>query len=141
VEELDKYDIQPDIFLCFETLEHLTDPCRFLYQLSTKTKARFLIVTVPYLKESRIGLHNIRSNRTSKICAENTHIFELSPQDWKLLMMHSGWSVLKEKIYFQYPLKGILKITKRYWKKYDFEGFYGVILARDYSWSSLYSDW
>lgn len=140
-EDLDKYNIHPDVFLCFEVLEHLMDPCRFLYGLSSRTKTPFLIVTVPYLKKSRVGLRQIRDKRPEPRCAENTHIFELSPEDWKLLIKHSGWKIVKEQIYLQYPTKSIFRLTKYFWKKFDFEGFYGAILARDDSWSSQYLNW
>ena len=140
-EELSAYNINADIFLCFQTLEHLMNPCLFLHQLSSGTKAKYLIVTVPYLRKSRIGLHHIRGKFQNNVHAENTHIFELNPEDWKLLARHSGWDILEEKIYLQYPRKGLLRITKRLWKKYDFEGFYGMILKRDDSLSSKYLAW
>jgi 2-polyprenyl-3-methyl-5-hydroxy-6-metoxy-1,4-benzoquinol methylase len=140
-EDLHKYNINPDIFLCFEILEHLMNPSYFLYELSTKTNAKYLIITVPYLKNSRVGLHHIRRGVIGNIYAENTHIFELSPKDWKLLVKHSGWNISKERIYFQYPLKGFLRITKPLWKYRDFEGFYGMVLTRDNTWSSQYMHW
>ncbi len=73
--------------------------------------------------------------------AENTHIFELSPEDLQLLFKFAGWSVVFERIYLQYPKKHWLRITKRYWMMFDFEGFYGVILKRDSTWSKLYTGW
>lgn len=140
-EDLKSYDVKADIFLCFEILEHLISPCQFLYELSFKTNAKYLIVTVPYLKDSRVGLHHIRSGRKDSVNAENTHIFEFSPGDWKLIVKHSGWNIVKEKIYLQYPKWGFYRLTKYLWRKYDFEGFYGLILKRDISWSSRYLDW
>lgn len=140
-EDLARHNVKADIFLCFETLEHLNDPCNFLYQISSKSNAKYLIITVPYLKKSRVGLHHIRGADKDIINAENTHIFELCPEDWKLLMKHSGWDVAKEKIYLQYPKRGFLNITKPIWRKFDYEGFYGLILKRDNMWSSKYSDW
>jgi hypothetical protein len=140
-EDLEKYDINADIFLCFEVLEHLMDPCRFLYELSSKTKATYLVATVPYLKNSRVGLKHIRGSQRDIINAENTHVFELSPEDWKLISKHSGWSIVKEKIYLQYPKKRVPRIVQPLWRKLDFEGFYGLILKRDNTWSSRYQDW
>jgi len=140
-EDLESYNVNADIFLCFETLEHLMDPCHFLRDLSSKTKAKYLIVTVPFLRQSRVGLRYIRNTGNKAICAENTHIFEFSPKDWKLIARHSGWDIVKEQIYLQYPRKSLLRLTKLYWKRFDFEGFYGIILKRDDSWSSLYQDW
>ncbi|MDD5560611.1 MAG: hypothetical protein PHT50_00555 [Candidatus Omnitrophica bacterium] len=140
-ENLENYDIKADIFLCFETLEHLMDPCNFLRSLSLGTKAEYLIVTVPYLANSRVGLHHIRHCAQSDVYAENTHIFELSPNDWKLLILHSGWRIKTENIYLQYPQRGLLRVTRPYWRKSDYEGFYGLVLSRDSSWSSKYKDW
>ena len=142
----EKYNITADIFLCFETLEHLMNPAEFLYKLS-KTNCDLLVITVPYLKSSRIGLHQIRNlnkqnlSRKKIMSAENTHIFELSPEDLQLLFKFAGWSVVFERIYLQYPKKHWLRITKWYWRMFDFEGFYGVILKRDSTWSKLYTGW
>ena len=140
-EELHKHNIFADIFLCFEVLEHMMNPCRFLYDLSSKTNVKYMIVTVPYLKNSRVGLKHIRRNRKEIVYAENTHIFELSPGDWKLITKHAGWEIVMKKIYFQYPKKSFFRLTKCLWRNFDFEGFYGMILKRDNSWSSLYMDW
>ena len=140
-EDLHKYNIDADIFLCFETLEHLMNPCHFLHELSTKTNAKYMVITVPYLKNSRVGLHHIRGGGLRNVYAENTHIFELSPNDWKLLARHSGWNIAQERIYRQYPKRGLFWITKALWKRFDFEGFYGMILIKDDSWSSKYMDW
>ena len=140
-EDLEKYNIGPDIFLCFETLEHLMDPFNFLYRLSSVATAKYLVITVPYLRKSRVGLHHIRQKSDSEICAENTHMLELSPEDWKLVMLHSGWEVIEDKIYLQYPRRHFLRITKALWKKIDFEGFYGVILKKNDKYSSRYKDW
>lgn len=141
-EDIENYGMKADIFLCFQMLEHVMDPCRFLYQLSQNTTARYLIITVPYLAESRIGLSYIRGSfKKSEATAENTHIFELDPEDWKLIARHSGWEVHKEKIYRQYPKNGFLRLTKGLWKRLDFEGFYGLILKRDDKWSTKYKDW
>ena len=140
-EELQKYNVNADMLLCFEMLEHLMNPCYFLHELSSKTNAKYLIITVPYLKKSRIGLHHIRNTTENKVFAENTHIFELNPEDWKLLIKHSGWKVVQEKFYLQYPKRGILYFTKPLWKRFDFEGFYGLIVKKDDAWSAKYSDW
>ena len=140
-EDLHKHNINVDIFLCFETLEHLADPCNFLHSLSANTNAKYLILTVPYMRHSRVGLCHIRAGRKDPVCAENTHILELSPEDWKLIAMHSGWGVVKEKKYLQYPRRSLLRFTQPFWRKLDLEGFYGLILERDNTWSSKYKDW
>lgn len=140
-EDLEQYNIHADIFLCFETLEHLTNPVFFLHELSSKTEAKYLIITVPYLRKSRVGLHHIRGKANTQANPENTHIFELSPEDWRLLMQHSGWVVSYEQIYLQYPKWGFLRLLQPVWRRLDFEGFYGVILKRDTYWSQQYNGW
>ncbi len=140
-EDIVDHNVNADIFLCFETLEHLTDPVRFLNSLSCKTKAKYLILTIPYLERSRVGLHHIRNNSHQSVRAENTHVLELNPADWKLIIQHAGWRIVKEKRYLQYPGKSLLYFTKTYWKKFDFEGFLGLVLEKDNTWSSRYLDW
>jgi len=140
-EDLAEYNVSADVFICFEILEHLMNPFYFLHELSTKTSARYLILTVPYAKVSRVGLRHIRSESKEGANAENTHILELCPEDWKLTVKHSGWGIVAENIYLQYPRKSLLRFTKFLWKRHDFEGFYGLILERDDSWSSKYKDW
>ncbi len=140
-ENLSTYNINTDIFLCFETFEHLMNPSQFLHELSSKTSARYLIITVPYVRYSRVGLHHIRNHRTNPVSAEVTHIFELCPEDLKLLALHSGWSVVYDQAYLQYPRLHPLRITQPLWERLDFEGFYGIILKRDDTWSKRYTDW
>lgn len=140
-EELHTHSINADIFLSFEMLEHLTDPIKFLHQLSEKTSCQYFVISVPFVRKSRVALHHIRHNIKNSTSAENTHIFEFSPDDWKLIFRHSGWDIVSEKIYFQYPKKNILYFTKYLWRWKDFEGFYGVIPKRDNTWSGLYKDW
>ena len=128
-EELSFLNIEADIFLLFETLEHLTDPIRFLERLS-HVPCKSLIVTVPYIAKSRVGLHHIRHGQQQQQVAnaENTHIFEFSPKDWKLIFQHSRWAIITESIYRQYPKWPPLCLAQAYWRRYDFEGFYGVVL-------------
>lgn len=140
-EEINEQGIDADVFLSFETAEHLMNPCQFFYDLSSKTKAKYLVLTVPYVKKSRVGLHHIRQKRQEGVYAENTHIFELNPEDWELLAKHSGWRAHSKKIYYQYPRKSVLALTKMIWRHHDFEGFFGMVLSRDDSWSSKYYDW
>lgn len=140
-EDLEDYNIKTDVFLCFETLEHMMDPCRFLKDLSDKTEAKYLIITVPYVAATRVGLRYVRGSKPGKAYAENTHIFELCPEDLKLLARHSGWNLHSERIYRQYPQWSWLTVTRRHWKNFDFEGFYGLILKRDHTWSDRYVDW
>ena len=113
----------------FQTLEHLENPIAVLRNIKMFVKPERLIITIPYLKKSRIGMDYLR-NDTGKESREDVHIFELNPEDWKLLFKYCGWEVEKEEIYYQYP-KGLglfSTVLKWLWKKKDYEGFYGVVL-------------
>ncbi len=141
-EDIDKhFHNGANIFLSFEVIEHLMNPIRFLHNFSKNNSCKFFIITVPYLRHSRLGLHQVRNNTKVELNAENTHILELSPDDWRLLFRFSGWQVNYDAVYLQYPRRHPLNIMKFYWKKFDFEGFYGAILTRDHSWCDLYNDW
>lgn len=138
-EELhEKLDFNADIFTSFEMLEHLFSPISYLKSLAENGAGVYFVATVPYLKQSRVGMHNIRANIKKSFNPENTHIFELCPEDWKLLFKFSGWEIVHEDIFTQYPQRSFLKLTKLLWRRLDFEGFYGVILKKDSTWSSLY---
>ena len=140
-EELSKYNINPDLFMSYQTVEHLNSPITFLKSISQNSNCEYFLLTVPYILNSRLGLEHIRENSENKVHAENIHIFELSPNDWKLLFKHSGWEVVNEKIYYQYPRLHPLRILKNTWAKYDFEGFYGVLLKKNHYWTNKYLDW
>lgn len=140
-EDLAAKRLDAEVFLLFETLEHMHNPFGFLHDLSSKSKCRRLVLTVPYMRASRLGLHHIRQNLRQPAGAEKVHILELSPCDLKLLFAFTGWKVERERIYLQYPRLSPLRSTAPAWRRYDFEGFYAVSLSRDHSWSSLYTDW
>ena len=122
----------PDMIWMFETLEHIEDPIRLLKGLKRYKKLKRLIITVPYVSNSRIGMLHLRKPHEffTGLTPETTHIFELSPEDWKLLFKYCGWEIEKEQIYYQYPRKRLITkwFWRWYWKKYDFEGFYGIVL-------------
>lgn len=134
----EKHQTIPDLMLSFEMLEHLYDPILFLENTARHAMCDYFVLTVPYLSQSRVGLHHIRHRLHHDVYPENTHIFELSPADWKLIFNHAGWEILEEEIYRQYPYKSWLRFMKYYWKKYDYEGFYGVILKKNLYWSECY---
>jgi len=139
-EDLQKCKISPDIFISFEMIEHLSNPILFLRSLSGISGSRALIITVPYVAQSRVGLDYIRTKRQTMASPESVHVFELCPADWKLLFLFSGWKVLYERVYFQYPRLSPLYLMKPYWRAIDFEGFYGAILIPDNTWSILYHE-
>lgn len=132
-----------DLFTSLEMLEHLHNPAIFLKNLAKKSSCNRLIITVPYRKTSRVGLYTIRRRQQTPVNAENDHIFELSPGDWKLLMLHSGWESDYDEIYYQYPrgIPVISNLLALFWRRFDFEGFWGVILKKDTFYCDLYQDW
>ena len=140
-EELAARGLEAEVFMLFETLEHLHNPFAFLHDLAAKSKCRRLVLTVPWVRRSRLGLHHIRQDLRESAGAEKVHLLELCPEDLRLLFAFTGWKVERERIYRQYPVYSPLRATRAAWKRYDFEGFYGASLSRDASWSSLYESW
>ena len=132
-----------DLFTSFEMVEHLHNPAIFFRRLAKKSRGNKMAITVPYRQESRVGLHHIRNQSQTPIFAEDEHIFELSPQDWTLLLLHSGWKVTHSEIYYQYPRKIPLlsPLLACFWRRIDYEGFWGAVLEKDTSLSDLYQDW
>jgi 2-polyprenyl-3-methyl-5-hydroxy-6-metoxy-1,4-benzoquinol methylase len=140
-EELGEHEIAANIFLSFEMLEHLSDPIGFLKSISENTNCDYFVLTVPYLTTSRVSLNHIDLKKEGEYFAEDVHIFELNPRDWKLLFQHSGWEIVSDDIFLQYPSAFPFFLTKWLWKKTDYEGFYGVILSRNHAWKNSYKDW
>lgn len=140
-EDLAAEGVSADLFLLFETLEHLSDPFRFLHALAARAGKGRLVLTVPYVRRSRVGLHHIRQGLRAPVTAERVHLLELCPEDLRLLFAHAGWRVETERTYLQYPLRSPLRATRPLWARWDFEGFYGAVLTPDDRWSSLYEDW
>ncbi len=143
-EELDLNGISPDLILSFETIEHLCDPVRFLHSLATKGSAEHLLMTVPYRRVSRFGgefLRRPEGAMPERLNAENVHIFELSPEDWTLLARFAGFRCVFRRTYLQYPRFHPLRLTRPLWRELDFEGFFGMFLARDPGLADRYADW
>lgn len=142
-EELDLRERKVNLFVSFEMLEHLHNPANFLRRLAKKSQGNRIVISVPYVRNSRVALYHIRNKLFKSVFSEEEHIFEFSPDDWSLLMAHSGWKVIYSKIYYQYPRR--IPIFSNglasYWRRADFEGFWGAILERDTSISDLYLDW
>lgn len=142
-EELDLGEQGVDLFTSFQMVEHLHNPALFLYRLSKKSECNRIILTVPYLRSSRVGLYSLRNKPSKNFSAEEEHIFELSPKDWTSLFLHSGWKVICSEVYYQYP-RNLLILSSAlswFWRQNDFEGFWGAILEKDTSFSSVYQDW
>jgi hypothetical protein len=140
-EDLHEHNIDADIFISFQMIEHLFDPISFLNKISTETGCDYFVITVPYVIKSRVGLEHIRNNTRDDVFAESIHIFELCPDDWDLIFQFSGWKILHNDRYTQYPKVGILNLTKYEWRHFDFDGFYGVILERDPGIMNQYKSW
>lgn len=142
-EELDAAGLRPNLMLMFETLEHMTDPLRFLHAMAAAETPNILF-TVPYRTRSRFGGDLIRrtdADLPREITPEQVHILELSPGDWKLLARLAGYRTVFCRIYRQYPRRSPLGLTKPMWRKVDFEGFIAVLLERDSALSSRYTGW
>jgi len=140
-EELDKHNVNGDILLSFQMLEHLIDPISLLHSMSINTGCYFFVVTVPYIRKSRVRLRYVRDMTNIDVLAGADHVFELSPEDWDPIFQVSGWKKVYSERYTQYPHKGILQMMKYEWRRYDFDGFYGVILERDHSIMNRYRAW
>ncbi len=123
-------------------VEHLHNPALFFHHLAKADNGDYMVITVPYVRNSRVALRSSLSGQKN-IHAEGEHIFELSPADWKKLILHSGWRTLEEEIYFQYPtgIPVISPILRKIWQRYDFEGFLGLVMKRDMSVANEYLDW
>lgn len=130
------------LYLTYEMVEHLHNPALFFHKMATANNGQYMVVTVPYVKNSRVSCLYIDDGRQDKVYAEGVHIFELSLADWKRLIIHSGWRVIDCEIYFQYPTNSIFTPFYRWlWRRSDFEGFLGLFLKRDISQADRYQDW
>jgi hypothetical protein len=129
-----------DVFLLYETLEHLLDPISFLHSMAG-TECRYMVITVPYVQRSRVALEHLRRGTREPVSAEDTHIFELSPSDWNLVFQFAGWRLVASDTYVQYPRRGVLSLARFVLRTYTFEGFYGVILERDPQRADQYLSW
>lgn len=142
-EDLDLGEKHIDLFTSFQMVEHLHNPANFFRRIAKRSACNRMVITLPYLKNSRVGLHHTRNKTNKPFFAEDEHIFELSPADWTLLLLHAGWRVAYSEIYYQYPrrLPVVSQILSWYWRTTDYEGFWGAILERDTTFSDLYQDW
>jgi len=136
-----KDGLSADIFISYETLEHLFDPIGFLHDIAIHSSCSYFVITVPYVRRSRVGLHHLRRRSPDPVYAENTHIFELCPEDWGLIFNFAGWEIVCQDCYTQYPSAGLLKLTKYLWRRKDFDGFLGVILTRRPEKAAQYRSW
>lgn len=143
-EELEEQGLRPDLMLLFETLEHFTDPLRFLRSMATEGNIENILLTVPYRQNSRFGgalLRQPEETIPTEITPEEVHIFELSPDDWSLMARLAGYRTSFRRVYRQYPQRSTFRVLKPLWHKYDFEGFLALFLRRDRSLSDRYTGW
>jgi len=131
-------DYRNQIITLFQTLEHLENPISILKGVKENLKPEAFIITVPFVRRSKVGLHYLRENLKSDFfnkvpSPENIHIFELSPDDWELLFEYCGWEVKHSLVYYQYKrrIPIISRLLRWYWSAFDFEGFYGCILTKN----------
>jgi len=130
-----------DIISLFETLEHLPDPIGFLKGIKPAVTHR-LVVSVPYIRKSRVGLAYLSkkwpADKTPTI--ENTHIFELSTNDWVKIFHHTGWEICRqEKLLMYHPYRLSRIVIQPYWRHISFEGFWFVALCKNSEFSDRYS--
>lgn len=142
---LSDQEIHYDVVSVFETLEHLPDPIGFLKGIRKVTDRR-LIVSVPFIRHSRVGLAYLSKKwlrqwpEEKKPTIENTHIFELSPKDWKKLFLHTGWKADREWKLMMFPSNRPSRlILQPFWRFVSFEGFWFVSLYKDSEYSSQYA--
>lgn len=143
-EDLSLEGVRPDLIVSFETIEHLTDPARFLHGLAANHVSDHLLITVPYRRDSRFGGAHMRmpeGRMAQSMTAEEVHIFEFSPDDWTLLARFAGWKPVFRRTYLQYPKFSALRLTAPLWRKLDFEGFLALFLERDLGLAQRYADW
>ncbi len=143
-EEMDLEGVAPDMFMSFEMVEHLSDPIRFLHRLAERGKSPWLLMSVPYVRQSRFGGRELDmplEDLPAQMTAEELHLFELSPRDWLRLARISGFMPVFSRTYRQYPLKHPLVLTQPLWSRLDFEGFFAVFLKRDLSLANRYTAW
>lgn len=111
-----------DCVTIWQVMEHLEDPLGVLRRID----APYIVGSVPYVKNSRVGLHSLRKGKEIG-SPEEEHLFELSPEDWTLLFRYAGWELVEQKTYLQYP-KYLPFFRFLYYNDYD--GFWGFILRR-----------
>jgi SAM-dependent methyltransferase len=143
-EELAERGIRADVLTSFETLEHLTDPLRFLHSLATNVTDTLLVITVPYRRVSRFGGYELRQpldRMPMEMNAESLHILELSETDWVRLARFAGWRPVTTSVLWQYPRGLFTPALRHLWAETDFEGFFGAIFEQDLSVASRYRDW
>ncbi len=136
------FDKEIDIMISFEMLEHLKNPIEFLEVMAKEAQCNKFVITVPLVKRSRVALDKLNNmSGPQAFNPEVTHIFELSPKHWDKIFKFSGWKIIHNQEYYQYPKLNPLRFSKFLWKKFDFEGFYGVVLEKDDTYSSQYQDY
>jgi len=143
-EDFTSAGIEADLVVSFETVEHLTDPLRFLHQLAQHGGVEHLMMTVPYRRTSRFGGNLLRDEQDrmpATLTPEDVHFFELSQGDWTLLARFAGFVPVFARVYRQYPKFGPLRLTAPLWRRLDFEGFLCLFLRRDLSLADRYSGW
>lgn len=143
-EDLASRGLRADLVVSFETIEHLTDPLRFLHSLATEGDVKHLLFTVPYRRTSRFGSYHLQlppDRLPDRITPEELHIFELSPEDWMRLIRLAGYREVFSRLYLQYPRRAPMRLMAPIWRKYDYEGFLGVFAERDLRFAEKYTGW
>jgi hypothetical protein len=143
-EELDHRSVHADLFVSFETIEHLLDPVRFLHDLATKGAADHILFSVPYRRASRFGGYHLRlpdSSLPQQMSPEELHIMELSPYDWSIACRLAGFRTEAVSFYRQYPGCHPLRLMAPLWRRLDFEGYICILAKRDLGFAERYTGW
>lgn len=143
-EEVEHHDLRPDLWVSFETLEHLTDPVRFLHGLAARGSAEYMLISIPLCIASRFGGSHLRmapAIMPERLTPEQVHVYEFSLADWELLARFSGFKTVVRRIYRQYPRRHPLWFTYPLWRRLDFPGFATLLLRRDLSLAQRYTGW
>ena len=143
-EELNHQSVHADLFVSFETIEHLLDPVRFLHDLATKGAADQILFSVPYRRSSQFGGYHLRlpdSNLPQRVTPEELHVMELSPEDWTIACRLAGFRAMSVQIYRQYPKWHPIWFMAPIWRRLDFEGYVCIRAKKDLEFADRYSGW
>lgn len=73
------------LYATFEMVEHLPNPSIFFYRLAKYGTGSRMVVTVSFIRRSRVGMYFLRNQNQRCHFTKEEHVFELNPEDWSLL--------------------------------------------------------
>lgn len=99
-------DGEADLLICFQTLEHVTDPIGFLRELARILKADgTLVLSIPFVFRTQIRqrFYGQAADRISQPEGE-FHVFEFTPSDFSRILSHTPFTQLHRQILVNYRL-------------------------------------